>query len=156
MQTLFPWLLLLFRLGLGALFIWSGIAKYQHFDAFLSAVYDYELIPVWMVTFFGYMLPGVEILCGAYLALGLFTRWAASTTGFLLLLFIVALFLVLMRGEPIDCGCFMGGNNDPVTWKKWWEDVAMLLACTALVRWPNTPLSLDQLLNKLPSPTDTN
>lgn len=147
MRTLFPWLLLVVRLAVGALFIWSGVAKYQHFDAFLSAVYDYELIPVWMVSFFGYMLPGVEILCGGYLVIGLFTRWAASATGFLLLMFIIALFLVLLRGEPIDCGCFMGGKSEPITWAKWWEDVAMLVLCGALIRWPNTPLALDNHLS---------
>lgn len=146
MASAFQWLLLFIRLGIGLLFAWSGWAKFEHFDAFLTAVYDYAIIPVPMVRFFAFMLPGVELLGGAYLILGLFTRWAAAFCGFLLMMFLIALAIVLLRGDAIDCGCFMGGASEPVTWKKWFEDIGLLLLCGVLMRWPTTALSVDQLI----------
>jgi uncharacterized membrane protein YphA (DoxX/SURF4 family) len=119
--------LLLARLGLGATFVVSGVSKFQYFSAFQRAVYDYGLVPVPVATFISHCLPGLEVLLGAYVIIGLFLRPAALGLGLMLAGFIGILSYALVTGMDIDCGCYVGGKSEPVTWKKVAEDVGLLL-----------------------------
>jgi uncharacterized membrane protein YphA (DoxX/SURF4 family) len=132
---------------LGGLFLWSGWEKLNHLDAFYQAAQQYKVLPELLTHFYAAALPWLEILGGVYLILGLFTRAAAWATGAMTLSFMIAITLVLLRGEAVDCGCFVGGKSEPVTWALWARDLALLLGSLYLGWIPGTaPWSVDAYL----------
>lgn len=149
-----PAVSLLARLFLGGLFVWSGLEKIGHFETFAQAVQAYDILPDALATAYTHALPWAEVLAGGYLVLGLYTRWAAGLIAAMVLSFLVAITWVLLRGgEAIDCGCFLGGQQEPLSWRKWLEDVGLLILGGWLASRPSGPWSLDRLLGKA---SDTN
>ena len=71
----------------------------------------YELLPISIANFFGYVLPWFEVGLGALLILGVATRLSAFFAGSLMILFILAISSAWARGLSIDCGCFGGGGQ---------------------------------------------
>jgi uncharacterized membrane protein YphA (DoxX/SURF4 family) len=97
------------RVGLGALFVWSGSAKLlapQHFAAIVDA---FGFIPEAMVFPTALALCGLEIAAG--LGLILHRTWALGLVTGLLMLFTAVLIYGLWLGLDVDCGCF--GPQDP-------------------------------------------
>jgi uncharacterized membrane protein YphA (DoxX/SURF4 family) len=66
------------RVALGGVFLAAGGLKIGHFDIFASQIAGFQLLPHPLVAPLALLLPFVEVLLGAYLILGLFTRGAAS------------------------------------------------------------------------------
>ncbi len=126
LEKLKPFAQLAIRVWLGGLFIWSGIGKLTHFEAFEKAALNYHLLPEVLTKIYALMLPWVEILAGVYLIIGLFTHFAALLVILMMLSFIIAIGVALFRGDDLDCGCFVGGKSEPVTPKKMVEDLILL------------------------------
>ncbi|MBX2860004.1 MAG: DoxX family membrane protein [Vampirovibrio sp.] len=141
-----PWLQLICRLFLGVMFITSGIEKVTHWTPFYQAAAAYKVLPEDLLYFYAQVLPWAEIMAGAYLVLGLFTRYAAGAVAAMILSFLIAITIVLIRGDEIDCGCFVGGKSEPVTWKKWVEDVGLLLMAGYLIWVKPIAWSIDGFL----------
>lgn len=146
---------LLLRLWLGWVFVESGWAKTQNLAAFYNAAHAYKLLPPMLTQLYATMLPWVEILAGGLLLLGFLTRWMSGTIGLMLVSFIVAIGWALYMGDEIDCGCFVGGVVEPVTWGLMGRDVLMLIASVYLVYRPTTFLSLDGWLDDTPDEGET-
>lgn len=142
------WLQLLLRLWLGIVFIQSGVEKLDHMPQFLQIVQAYNVLPDFLARAYAQALPWLEILAGGYLVIGLFTRYAAATIGLMLVSFIIALVTVLIRGESIDCGCFVGGEVEPVSWGLVIRDIVMLAGCVPLILIKTPRWSVDGWLNK--------
>ena len=104
------------RIGLGALFIYSALAKISDPDEFAYSVSRYDLLPSFAVGIFSLTMPMLELLVGLSM---LFTKWlresALLVTG-MMMMFIVALVQALARGLEISCGCFgvpeVGGREE--------------------------------------------
>ena len=104
------------RIGLGALFIYSALAKISDPDEFAYSVSRYDLLPSFAVGIFSLTMPMLELLVGLSM---LFTKWlresALLVTG-MMVMFIVALVQALARGVEISCGCFgvpeVGGREE--------------------------------------------
>lgn len=144
------WIGLLARLGLGGVLLVAGALKVPHPEASVTAVRAYQLLPTEAADVVGQALPIIEVIVGALLILGVFTRWAAVVGGLLMVAFIIGIASVWARGISINCGCFGDGGVDPDAMSKYpWEiarDV-VLLAGAALLAWrPRTPFSLDSVL----------
>ncbi|HOE97346.1 MAG TPA: MauE/DoxX family redox-associated membrane protein, partial [Candidatus Sumerlaeota bacterium] len=58
----------------------------------------------------------LEILCGALLVLGIWSRPAALLIAGMLCLFFVALASAVVRGLEIDCGCFGALMQGGIGW----------------------------------------
>lgn len=114
----------------------------------MAAVHAYGVLPADWAIFYAHALPWAEILAGAYLIVGLFTRWAAGLIAAMMLSFIIAIAWVLARGGAIDCGCFVGGRQEPLTPQKLLEDIALLAMSLWLIVSPSGPWSLDRLLRR--------
>ncbi len=138
---------LVLRLVLGAVFLSSGVQKFLNMEAFVQAAQGYHVLTPALTYFYSQVLPWAEILVGVYLLIGLFVRFAAVLTGLQLLSFLVAIGMVLARGETPDCGCYIGGVSEPVGPALVIRDVLFLLAAAYLVWKPRTPFSLDQWLS---------
>lgn len=106
------------RIGLGALFIYSALAKISDPDDFARAVMRYGVLPDFTIGIFSLTMPMLELLAGLSM---LFTKWlreSALLVSGMLAMFIVALIQALARGLEISCGCFgvpsVGGREEIV------------------------------------------
>lgn len=144
------WIGLLARLGLGGVLLVAGVLKVPHPEASVTAVRAYQLLPTGVADAVGHALPIIEVIVGATLVLGVFTRWSAVIGGLLMVAFIIGIASVWSRGILIDCGCFGDGGPDPDAMSKYpWEiarDVVLLAGAVLLAWRPRTPFSLDSVL----------
>jgi hypothetical protein len=98
-------------------FVLAGLAKVRRRDTFERAIQRYDLVPAAAAGFAARWLPIGEVSVAALLATGVATVPAAASIAILLLLFIVAVTVNLLRGRDIDCGCFGGGvAPQRITW----------------------------------------
>ena len=95
-----------FRLGLGVVFIISGAGKLIEAAAFVEQVEEANVLPHALARAYGTALPYVEIIMGAFLVLGLVSRFAALIGGLVALSFIVGNSTRIYRGLYGECGCF--------------------------------------------------
>jgi putative oxidoreductase len=102
--------ILLFRVVLGVTFIYASLDKIAHPDQFARIVYNYKILPGFLINIFAVTLPWVELVAGLFLIFGIFTESASLIISFLLVVFIVAISVNLFRGIDLNCGCF---STDP-------------------------------------------
>jgi uncharacterized membrane protein YphA (DoxX/SURF4 family) len=100
------WLSLLIRVFLGLILVYSAWPKIADPPAFAQMIWNYRLLPTFLVNALAVVLPWLEFLVGLALISGLLHRGAALLAGMMLLVFITALTTDLARGIAIDCGCF--------------------------------------------------
>ena len=138
-----PYLLLVFRLALAAVFIYAAAQKIGKPLAFAQEIHNYGVVdygaPLYLMAV---VLPWIELFCGLALVTGVGVRGAA-----LILVGLNAMFLVVIAkktvayvsgGTPFmkvyfDCGCGFGATY---AWKKLLEDVIYLLLALALLAAP--------------------
>jgi len=109
------YLALIFRLYVGGLFIYASMYKINYAAEFAETVASYQLVPFWAVNVVALIIPWTELFCGLLLVAGIRTRSAATMIAGMLLLFIMAVTINLMRGAPIGCGCFRA-VEEPISW----------------------------------------
>lgn len=97
---------LVFRFLLGSIFIYASIDKILNPEDFAKIVYNYKLLPGFAINIFGIILPFIEFICGILLIIGFKTRSSAFVISALLVVFIIAVSINVMRGVDISCGCF--------------------------------------------------
>lgn len=100
------WLILLFRLILGGVFIWAGALKIVDPLGFAQSIKNYQVVSQSLAFLAAIWLPWVEVLSGAFLILGFFKRSAALLISLMLIGFIGLVALALLRGIDTSCGCF--------------------------------------------------
>lgn len=103
-----------FRLVLGGMFIYASIHKIVHPGQFVDILHGYNLFPVATLHPIAVFVPWLEMICGAALVLGIFPRGAVAIINLMLLMFIIAISINLLRGHEFDCGCF-SFSHDPTT-----------------------------------------
>jgi len=101
---------LIFRLILGVTFIYASLDKIAHPDQFARIIYNYKILPQFLINIFAITLPWVEFIAGLFLILGIFTESASLLICFLFIIFIIATSVNLFRGVDLNCGCF---STDP-------------------------------------------
>jgi hypothetical protein len=129
-----PWLTVRVQIALGAIFVVAALPKVLDPPSFAHMIYNYRLVPGGAVNALALVMPWVEILVGLALILGVWPREAAALAGLLLLVFIAAIGLNLVRGHAVDCGCFdvhsAGKSREELVSEMRWvliRDAAMLL-----------------------------
>ncbi|HEX7401492.1 MAG TPA: MauE/DoxX family redox-associated membrane protein [candidate division Zixibacteria bacterium] len=103
-------MMLLFRLILGITFIYASLDKISNPDQFARIIYNYHIIPRFLINVYAVTLPWVELFAGLFLILGVFTESASLLICFLLSVFVIAISINLFRGVNLNCGCF---STDP-------------------------------------------
>ena len=139
------------RLVVGAVLLAAGALKVTSLPLSAFAVRAYQLLPYDVAGYVGYALPVVELLVGALLVAGLFTRWAALAAAVLMAGFVIGMAWAWASGLAIDCGCFGGGGPTEAGRTAYplelTRDVVLLgLSVWLLVR-PRTAYALDNALN---------
>ena len=106
------WLLLVGRLGLGAVFVYSAWTKLQQpWMIFAMSVDSYKILPLSGVTLVARGLPWFELALGLLLFTGWGLRWTASCATLLLGFFFGAMLRAHFNHLEIDCGCFGIGEK---------------------------------------------
>lgn len=109
-----PWLTLIARLILGGVLLAAGGLKIGNLQKSAMSVRAYELLPVGLANFFGYVLPWIEIGMGLLLIAGVAVSIVGLLGALTMFAFVVAIAQAWARGLSIDCGCFGGGGQvDP-------------------------------------------
>ena len=143
-----PWLTLLFRLTLGIVLFLAGYLKAINPQKSAMAVRAYELLPISVANFFGYVLPWFEIAVGALLILGVAVKITAVLGGLTMILFIIAISQAWARGLSIDCGCFGGGGKVDPGQTKYLEEIlrdfGLTLMALFLYRFPKGRFGLEK------------
>jgi uncharacterized membrane protein YphA (DoxX/SURF4 family) len=101
-----PWLTVRVQFVLAAVFVVAGFSKVADPPGFAHEIHNYGLVPGAAVNAMALVLPWVEIVCGLALFFGIARRSSARILGVLLVVFVIALSINLVRGRPVDCGCF--------------------------------------------------
>ena len=111
--------LLVLRLILGISFIMASIHKIADPSAFAHIIYGYGLFPNDLINLIAIAVPFLEFVCGLLLVIGVYQGGAALIINAMLLGFIIAISINLIRGYDFDCGCFTNGisgeKSDPVS-----------------------------------------
>jgi putative oxidoreductase len=100
------WLLVVFRLVVGGVFIWAGVLKVVDPLGFAQSIMNYRLFPNMLAFIIALVLPWVEVIAGGLLIAGLFRRSSALLISLMLIAFIGLVALALARGIDTSCGCF--------------------------------------------------
>lgn len=156
MSILFSLLAVPARIFLGAVFIWAGVQKIFPLNTpnppqvFSSSITAYKLdLPDVLVSFSTFAVPWTEIIAGALLILGIWTRASAAVIGAMLLLFIGLGLSAIARGLEIKCGCFGDGTllcTGGLGWCHIWENT-LLTALAALAMFARPIVAVDQVLD---------
>jgi len=110
----------------------AAVTKITDLEGFRQRVLDEAHLPFEVARVVIWILPWLELTCGACLALGYAVREAALLVSALLALFIVH---SLFNFTETDCGCFLTPLPEPAL--AWWPPLrnALLLACGVRVLW---------------------
>jgi len=108
------------RLILGAVFMYASIDKIAHPASLAEAVYNYQILPGFLINPTALVLPWLELVLGVFLVLGLFQEGSVLIVTGLMVVFLGAMVFNLARGLDIHCGCFSTAadvtGDAPMVW----------------------------------------
>ncbi|MBM3698343.1 MAG: DoxX family membrane protein [Actinobacteria bacterium] len=143
-----PWITLLARLGLGGVLLVAGGLKIGNLQKSAMSVRAYELLPVGLANFLGYVLPWIEIGMGLLLIVGVWVSILGLLGALTMFAFVVAIAQAWARGLSIDCGCFGGGGQvDPEDTKylsSILRDIGFMLLGVYLYYFPKGKLGMEK------------
>ncbi len=145
------YLLFIFRVILGLIFIYSGIMKIIDTPGFSNSIYNYRLLPDFLINFLAIILPWIEFITGLLLLLGITIKENTLIINALLIIFIIAVIINLFRGLDINCGCFGTGNGTKIGFAKLVENSFLLFMGILLMLFDSRILSipLKRIINYL-------
>ena len=120
-------LALLVRIALGTIFLMSALTKLASPGQFAGDVREYRLLPQPLATAFGWALPYAELAVAGLFLTGVRTAWAAGAAVVLLVAFMIAVGLAMLRGFDLSCSCFGLLYRERVGWGTQVRDGVLLL-----------------------------
>lgn len=122
-----PVIACVFRIFLGAIFLYAGLIKILDPSGFARNLIAYQVLPPIFISIAAMTLPTVEVLTGINLLLGVWIDGSALLASGLLGIFFVALLLSLIRGLDISCGCFSTApGTDTIKWSFLVRDILLM------------------------------
>ncbi len=109
------WIELAARWVLGVTFVYASYGKILAPASFAKILYGYDLFPAVLINLIAIIIPFLELVAGLALIIGFYPRSAALIVNAMLLAFITALSINLIRGLEFDCGCFSIGSDTQET-----------------------------------------
>lgn len=106
------YLALILRLYIGGLFIYASMYKINYAGEFAETIASYQILPYWGVNITAIVMPWLEFICGTLLIIGVRSNAASVFIIGMLVLFSAAIFVNLIRGTNIGCGCFHGPGSE--------------------------------------------
>ena len=103
---------LLCQLFLGGLFIYASLGKVLNISHFAEIISNYKLLPSSMIKITAFLLPWLEFIFGVFLVLNIKPKMSALILSSLLIIFILAITINIIRGVNVNCGCFIKKLNN--------------------------------------------
>jgi len=101
------WLAVRTQIALGVIFIVAAVPKIGQPPVFAKSVHAYHMLPDSLVNALALFLPGIEMVAGLALVLGIRPRAAAWVSAAMLAMFMVALaYNAFITENPVNCSCF--------------------------------------------------
>lgn len=138
-----PYLGLLIRLVLGAMWLTAGSTKLTARERPGEAAARFGLLPHRIASAVGTALPYAELALGVLLLAGLWTRAAAGVSAALLGLFGIAIALSLVRGRLVVCHCFGEMGHGVVSWWSVARNASLLAPALCLALFGSEYAALD-------------
>jgi uncharacterized membrane protein YphA (DoxX/SURF4 family) len=144
-----PMFSVVFRLVLGAIFLYAGVEKACDTLGFAQAIDNYQILPDNLSLLLATTLPWIEIAVAISLILGIYARLGSLVATLLLGVFSCALVISLIRGLDISCGCF--GNSPAslkINWSFLFRDLALFAMGLHIYYFDQKILSIEKLLKQ--------
>jgi uncharacterized membrane protein YphA (DoxX/SURF4 family) len=125
---------LVLRLFLGGLFVYAALSKVTDAAGFAMSVRGYKIVPFELSNVFALSVAWTELVAGVMLILGIWTRKAAAAILILLVMFIAAIAMVLVRGMTVECGCF-GEGGSATSWMLILRNLGLAVAAILVTGW---------------------
>ena len=146
-----PWITFLFRLILGGVLLVAGALKVTDPYSSATSVRAYQILPIDLANFLGFVLPFAEVAIGIFLIVGIWVRLNAIAGGALMIMFIIAIGQAWARGISLDCGCFGKGGlldtDELPVWNYTLEiarDIVLAAFAVYIYRFPQGKLGFDK------------
>jgi uncharacterized membrane protein YphA (DoxX/SURF4 family) len=139
--------IVLARVVLGAIFVYASFDKMANPDAFLKIIHNYRILPVQLENPLAIFLPWMELLTGLLLIVGKWEKASLLLYNLLMVIFVIALSLALIRGLDISCGCFsVHSSSTSEVWLRIVLDIVTLFVSVNLYRyWPEEDLQISEI-----------
>lgn len=137
-------LVLILRILLGGLLIVAGALKVGHPVELAADVAGFRLLPAAVVAPLALALPYVEMLLGAYLVVGLLTRFVAALAAVQFVVYAAAIASAVIRHIPANCGCFGPGDAVVADWPHVAFDLVLALIGVCIAYGAPGALALDR------------
>ena|SRR5579871_6498082 len=131
------------RVLLGGLLLAAGALKVAHPAELASNIAGFRLLPPDVVGPLAIALPYVELLLGAYLIVGLFTKAIATIAAAQFIIYAGAIGSAVLRHIPANCGCFGPQDSATADWPHVAFDVLLAVAAIFIARAAPGALAVD-------------
>jgi uncharacterized membrane protein YphA (DoxX/SURF4 family) len=132
------------RIFLGFIFIFAAVTKVADPEGFSQSIYNYKLMPDFLINFLAIAFPWIELVAGILLVFGISVKENSAIISGLLVVFIIAIGISLARGLDIDCGCFGTIDGSKVGLLKILENIGLLLLSLILIKFDSKYLSISK------------
>ena len=139
---------LVIRVLLGGLLLVSGSLKVAHPTDLAASIAGFRLLPATVVGPIALALPYIELLLGAYLIAGLFTRIVATIAAIQFLLYGGAIASAVLRHISAACGCFGPNDVSVADWPHVGFDLALAAASAFVAYGAPGALAFDRKLRR--------
>ena len=139
---------LLLRILLGGVLLAAGALKAGDPSSVAASIAAFRLLPAAVVGPLALALPYLELMLGAYLIVGLFTRVAAALAAFEFLIYAGAIASAVVRGIPAACGCFGPKDTAVADWPHVVFDLALAAASGVVAYAAPGALAVDRMLRR--------
>lgn len=136
------------RVLLGLVFVYSAADKVADPARFAIAVRGYEIMPLPLTNVFALALAWAELAAGLLLVFGIYARQAAAAVLLLLVMFIAAIGITVVRGMVIDCGCFSNEGGAQTGYLLIIRNIFLGAAAVAVMRFDNGRMSLSRFFSR--------
>jgi uncharacterized membrane protein YphA (DoxX/SURF4 family) len=136
------------RVLLGGLLVAAGTLKVGHPAELASNIAGFRLLPADVVGPLALALPYIELLLGAYLIAGLFTRTIAIIATAQFLLYAAAIGSAVLRHIPVNCGCFGPNDSAAADWPHAAFDLMLAAAAAFIAYAAPGSLAIDRKLRR--------
>jgi uncharacterized membrane protein YphA (DoxX/SURF4 family) len=148
-ETIFnKYFLLAIRILIGFVFLFAAVFKIADTNTFAQSINNYKLLPDILINLTAIILPWIELSTALLLIFGISVKENAAIISGLLIVFIAAIFISLLRGLDIECGCFGTVDGSKIGLQKLLENIGLLLLGLVLIKFDSNYFSLVNKDNK--------
>ncbi len=135
----------LFRIIIGIVFVYASIYKIAAPEEFAKSIANYRILPLFLINFAAIFLPWLELITGLFIISGIFIKASSYILSVLMSVFTILVFITIIRGIDINCGCFSSDiNSTPIGWQKFFENIMLTIISIIIYRSDETFLSVEK------------